>query len=174
VQRVNEALAAGLIAQADIASLFIRIQELLGMRPKSFAFGGITAAVGLSPGIYNKVMFAEPETQGEAFIPLAPDRRARATAILGDVASRFGYSLIPARGSLSVSAVSPMSTGALERIASLLESLPQRLPRPLSVTAPIDNVSYGDAHDVSQRVVANVQRTLAGIGVSVSTRQGRR
>lgn len=40
------------------------------------------------------VQWAEPGTGGEAFIPLAPDRRGRSTEVLADVASRFGYSLL--------------------------------------------------------------------------------
>ncbi|SED50659.1 tape measure domain-containing protein [Rhodococcus pyridinivorans] len=39
------------------------------------------------------VQWAEGETGGEAFIPLAESKRARSTAILGDVAERFGYRL---------------------------------------------------------------------------------
>lgn len=36
---------------------------------------------------------SEPETGGEAFIPLAPAKRARSTAILGQVAGHFGFGL---------------------------------------------------------------------------------
>ena len=35
-------------------------------------------------------VWAEPETGGEAYIPLANDRRARSKAILANVAQRFG------------------------------------------------------------------------------------
>ncbi|MFD9124359.1 phage tail tape measure protein [Kitasatospora sp. NPDC059571] len=40
-------------------------------------------------------LWAEPETGGEAYIPLAAGKRGRSTAILGDVANRFGYRLVP-------------------------------------------------------------------------------
>ena len=40
-------------------------------------------------------LWAEPETGGEAYIPLAPDKRARSLAITADVAGRFGYALVP-------------------------------------------------------------------------------
>lgn len=40
-------------------------------------------------------VWAEPETGGEAYIPLSQSKRARSEAILDDVASRFGYSLAP-------------------------------------------------------------------------------
>jgi hypothetical protein len=38
-------------------------------------------------------LWAEPETGGEAYIPLAGSKRPRSTAILAKVASRFGYGL---------------------------------------------------------------------------------
>jgi hypothetical protein len=40
-------------------------------------------------------LWAEPETGGEAYIPLAPQKRGRSTAILGAVADSFGYKLAP-------------------------------------------------------------------------------
>ncbi|NKU01805.1 hypothetical protein GS918_28195 [Rhodococcus hoagii] len=39
------------------------------------------------------VQWAEGETGGEAFIPLAESKRGRSTAILSEVAKRFGYKL---------------------------------------------------------------------------------
>jgi len=39
-------------------------------------------------------VWAEEETGGEAYIPLAPAKRPRSTAILADVAARFGYDLL--------------------------------------------------------------------------------
>ncbi|HEX2657861.1 MAG TPA: phage tail protein [Polyangia bacterium] len=38
-------------------------------------------------------LWAEPETGGEAYIPLSPAKRGRSVAILEDVADRFGYGL---------------------------------------------------------------------------------
>ena len=43
-------------------------------------------------------VWAEPETGGEAYIPLAPSKRERSTAILDEVAGRFGYQLVGADG----------------------------------------------------------------------------
>jgi hypothetical protein len=40
-------------------------------------------------------IFAEPETGGEAYIPLSPAKRARSTEILEDVAKRFGLEVVP-------------------------------------------------------------------------------
>lgn len=43
-------------------------------------------------------VWAEPETGGEAYIPLSQAKRARSTRILSEVADRFGYKLTPTRG----------------------------------------------------------------------------
>ncbi|QTJ64972.1 phage tail tape measure protein [Rhodococcus sp. ZPP] len=68
-----------------------------------FAAGGFNAAPGfdklpdwatiMSPR-NNLIQWAEPETQGEAFIPLAFNKRARSMNILAEVARRFGMRLI--------------------------------------------------------------------------------
>lgn len=43
-------------------------------------------------------VWAEPETGGEAYIPLASSKRTRSTAILDEVAGRFGYTLVDGQG----------------------------------------------------------------------------
>lgn len=50
-------------------------------------------------------VWAEPETGGEAYIPLSPAKRGRSVAILEEVADRFGYGLEKfAKGGLSKAA----------------------------------------------------------------------
>lgn len=78
-------------------------------RVQAFANGGITSMTGggsdprmryawenhtaqIAPAGAMR-LWAEPETGGEAYIPLSPAKRARSTAILSDVADRFGYKL---------------------------------------------------------------------------------
>lgn len=76
-------------------------------------------------------IFDEPETGGEAYIPLAQSKRERSTAILADVAGEFGFALSPTnRQQLSVPAEVGGSggTAVLERIASLLDALPGKIP----------------------------------------------
>jgi len=56
---------------------------------------------------YRTIRYAEPETQGESFIPHAMSKRGKSTQILGKTAARFGYDLSPrgvesARGGKSV------------------------------------------------------------------------
>lgn len=53
-------------------------------------------------------VFAEPETGGEAYIPLSPMKRSRSTQILGQTAGMFGYELTPA-GDTSSAAVARAS-----------------------------------------------------------------
>ncbi|MFM9538643.1 phage tail tape measure protein [Streptomyces turgidiscabies] len=68
----------------------------LGKANKQLAYedGGIrTGLYATSNGI---IRFAEPSTGGEAYLPLGVNKRRSATAVLADVASRFGYQLTPA------------------------------------------------------------------------------
>ncbi|MEW1658818.1 phage tail tape measure protein [Streptomyces sp. NPDC093707] len=64
-------------------------------------------------------VWAEPETQGEAYIPLAGAKRARSKRILEDVAHRFGGKITyHAEGSLSGFAYRPQTLYSLSGIAS--------------------------------------------------------
>ncbi len=75
-------------------------------RPGVFADGGIIefyAAGGMKEAHQAQIaragdwrVWAEPETGGEAYIPLALAKRERSTGILEEVASRFGLVLRPA------------------------------------------------------------------------------
>ena len=55
-------------------------------------------------------LWAEPETGGEAYIPLARSKRGRSTAILNDVAKIFGLQLVDNDGN-RVDATTPGGTG---------------------------------------------------------------
>jgi len=61
---------------------------------KSFANGGVenhTAGLFRPSSVLR--FFAEPETGGEAYIPLAASKRPRSLSILGEVAKKFGFEL---------------------------------------------------------------------------------
>jgi len=77
--------------------------KLLGMQGRAnggitaHAMGSITAFAGGGENHVAQIapagamrLWAEPETGGEAYIPLARSKRARSTAILNEVAQRFG------------------------------------------------------------------------------------
>lgn len=58
---------------------------------KAFANGAENHVAHITRGLR---VFGEPETGGEAYIPLAPAKRQRSLQILADVANRFGYMLL--------------------------------------------------------------------------------
>jgi len=84
----------------------------------AFADGGIQRFAGGGENHVAQIasantirVWAEPETGGEAYIPLAPSKRSRSEEILSEVAERFGgrfYRTMP----VSRSAVSPVSGGS--------------------------------------------------------------
>lgn len=76
--------------------------------PTKKADGGIVAAANgrltdakiQGPGTLYQ--WAEPETEGEAFIPLSESKRKRSSLILAEVADMFGYELIAAGESIAM------------------------------------------------------------------------
>ncbi|NUS25023.1 MAG: phage tail tape measure protein [Streptomyces sp.] len=101
----------------------------------SYATGGIREGIYATAG--GLVRFAEPSTKGEAYIPLAADRRQKATAVLGDVAGRFGLGLTPAGGGAPKVVVIRENTGPT--IGTL--NVPVTQPR-ATATAIADAVGY--------------------------------
>lgn len=59
-----------------------------------YANGGENHSAQIAPGGVR--IWAEPETGGEAYIPLAQSKRGRSQMILADVARQFGMALVPA------------------------------------------------------------------------------
>jgi len=86
----------------------------------AYADGGIRAGLYATQG--GIVRFAEPETHGEAYLPLSPSKRRHALPVLADVAHRFGVGLTDARsarpivivrdGDTTHVTVTPVRTGA--------------------------------------------------------------
>jgi hypothetical protein len=83
-----------------------RIRAALDRATRGFASGGLVdfrsfAAGGLEQHVAQIVragttrVWNEPETGGEAYIPLALSKRARSTAVLSEIARRFGMALVP-------------------------------------------------------------------------------
>ena len=65
---------------------------------KAFAKGGMERHVAQIAPAGAMRLWAEPETGGEAYIPLSVAKRDRSMAILGAVADLFGMSLLPKGG----------------------------------------------------------------------------
>jgi hypothetical protein len=67
---------------------------------KAYANGGIRAGIyATQNGI---IKFAEPETGGEAFLPLSPSKRHHAMPVLADVARRFGVGITDGQSARTV------------------------------------------------------------------------
>lgn len=58
-----------------------------------FALGGIRPQAHIAPAGSNRILYGEPETGGEAYIPFAPSKRTRSLAILGESARRLGVAV---------------------------------------------------------------------------------
>jgi len=77
-----------MVKELGLADMMLQPAKLI-----QFADGGVENHVAQIARGGAMRLWAEPETGGEAYIPLAPSKRGRSTAILADVASRFGLSL---------------------------------------------------------------------------------
>ncbi|WP_052061877.1 phage tail tape measure protein [Rhodococcoides fascians] len=60
----------------------------------AMADGGLPNSAKIQSPRMNLIQWAEPETEGEAFIPLALSKRARSMDILAEVARQFGLTLL--------------------------------------------------------------------------------
>lgn len=67
------------------------------VRPRKMADGGAEREAMIAPG-GSWITWAENETEGESYIPWAPQKRARSTQILAATAEGFGYSLVDRDG----------------------------------------------------------------------------
>lgn len=87
---------------SSLGSRAARFLSDLGKANKHLAYadGGIRAGIyATQAGI---IKFGEPETHGEAYLPLGPNKRRSALPVLADVAHRFGLGLTDAAASRPV------------------------------------------------------------------------
>lgn len=119
---------------------------------KAFASGGMSPMIGNGR---HAILWNEPGTGGESYIPWAMDRRGRATRILATTADVFGYELVKkvkayAQGGMPyyVSASSP-SLGGKSGIS---------IVTPINFNAPI----YGEEgmKEVARKVIDSRDRQL--------------
>lgn len=76
----------------DVFEFFKKPNPLPKATPVAFAQGSEDHRAQIARGGAMR-LWAEPETGGEAYIPLAASKRTRSTAILSKVAATFGYGL---------------------------------------------------------------------------------
>lgn len=86
VERLADRATSSNISDRDMA--LVRSLQIAGSGPR----GSERHAAEIAPAGAMR-LWAEPETGGEAYIPLAQSKRARSKAILANVASRFGMSV---------------------------------------------------------------------------------
>lgn len=92
-------------------------------------------------------LWAEPETQGEAYIPLAPGKRSRSTQILSAVARSFGLSVSRMADGGIVSYASGGTTGDLD-LSGILSTY----------TSSINPASKGDVTSAAKSRTAAVRK----------------
>lgn len=80
---------------------------------KYFADGGRERHVAQLAKAGSYRVWAEPETGGEAYIPMSPLKRQRSTAILADVANEFGYQLVPVGAQNYANGSAPTTTPSM-------------------------------------------------------------
>ena len=87
-------LNRGLVPAWNAIDAFFQLNRRMGPVPIGFAHGTEDHRAQIArPGQMR--IWNEPETHGEAYIPLAQSKRGRSTQILGTVADQFGYALEP-------------------------------------------------------------------------------
>lgn len=112
---------------------------------KSFAAGGLENHIAqIAPPSSMLRVWAEPETGGEAYIPLALSKRLRSLKILEDVAKIFGYMLVPNMKKFA-------DGGLFESVA-----LPSRSTTPISTISPDSSSRRG----VNNTVVYNISMEI--------------
>ena len=72
-------------------------------------------------------VWAEPETGGEAYIPLAPAKRDRSLAILAETADRFGHMVVPKDTRMYADGGVASSQTASSRVSSVATSWPSHM-----------------------------------------------
>ncbi|MFG3140959.1 phage tail tape measure protein [Streptomyces sp. NPDC048211] len=142
-----------------------RLKKALGSRATKFvadlgrANKGLSYAQGgvLTPGLYatsnGLVRFAEPSTGGEAYIPLGQSKRPNATAVLEDVAQRFGYTLT-AQGVTGPMRMDARPAGGVQVVVVKEQTGPLIGQMPVTVT------SGQGGRGVAQEIGAQVMRRL--------------
>lgn len=109
---------------------------------KAYANGGVedhTAQIAPAGAMR---LWAEPETGGEAYIPLADNKRARSTQILGAVADSFGYQLTPFADGGFWGSIGKAASGVFDKGLSFAKSTLQAIADPgkwisAHLTAPV-------------------------------------
>ncbi|MCB8906787.1 MULTISPECIES: phage tail tape measure protein [unclassified Streptomyces] len=125
-------------------------------RGLSYASGGI-----LTPGLYatsgGLIKFAEPETGGEAFIPLGAAKRGSALAVLQDVATRFGMRLSSADAVPAPTRLVDARPSAAIKV-TIIQQHPKALVESMPITVHGRDTSPQELSGEIMRRLRNAQR----------------
>lgn len=137
-----------------VATITVRARQALGFADggimpsvKAYANGGVEnhrAQIARAGGPIR--MWAEPETGGEAYIPLAMSKRLRSKKILEEVARMFGYSVIPAIQAFNnggFSSGQPISSRNASPSATITRGRNEVVLAPESVDAVVEGMVRG-------------------------------
>jgi hypothetical protein len=115
-------------------------------------------------------VWAEPETEGEAYIPLARQKRQRSEAILSTVADLFGMDVVPrpspgavARAAYGFGEDRGGGTAVMTReevrtmARDIAEEVVAAMPTPVNVE---HKGNYGDPHAIAEMVYAKFNRKI--------------
>ncbi|TQK44404.1 TP901 family phage tail tape measure protein [Streptomyces sp. SLBN-118] len=153
----------------EIANLALsRLKSALGSKGAKFfadlarANKGLSYANGgiLTPGLYatsgGLIKFAEPEAQGEAYIPLGAAKRSSATAVLNDVASRFGMRLSSASAAPTMRLVEARPQTAIK--VTVVQQQTKALVEHMPITVQGRDTSPQELSGEIMRRLRNAQR----------------
>ena len=133
---------------------------------KAFAEGGIHEAhIATTP----EVIFGEPETGGEAYIPLGADKRRRSLALTAQVAARFGYELVPsgtaymADGGIVRPPGASLGASGGPQVIVIRQVVPQSTQNRYEFSGPIQGVQMADV--LSFAAAKKRQNALTPLGV---------
>ncbi|MFB7828412.1 phage tail tape measure protein [Streptomyces hydrogenans] len=154
----------------EIANLALaRLKSALGTRGTKFfedlrrANAGLSYANGgiLTPGLYatsnGLVRFAEPETAGEAFIPLGAAKRSSALAVLHEVAARFGMRLSSADAVPTATKLVDARSAAAIKV-TVVQQQPKALVESMPITVHGRDTSPQELSGEIMRRLRNAQR----------------
>lgn len=133
----------------------------------TYRHGGENHTAQISRGTMR--LWSEPETQGEAYIPLAESKRTRSASILADVAGRFGYRLEKFAGGGIADIIGGMSISPLwKQAGAKMSSFRKGLATPESMSSLISTISEwrnkiknATSGSVEKRLVNTMARTAA-------------
>jgi tape measure domain-containing protein len=124
-------------------------------------------------------VFAEPETGGEAYIPLAPSKRDRSERILGDVATMFGLELDKPRRDVAMPGTAGPTTAVLQGADTIADKVADGVTRAMVRTNKQTMASeYAGAVHIEKLIVGDAssqtRRRLIDDLADLSLRRRRR